>query len=75
MAHKIPKGYRPTVKWAMERGWTISMGGRHLKLRAPDGQYTTTIPSSTDVTSLIKDIDKRVKAHQAKMEAAASQTA
>ena len=69
MAYKIPKGYRPTVKWAMQRGWTISKGGKHLKLRAPDGGYTTTIPSTTDVSSLMKDIDKRVKAHQAKMDA------
>lgn len=71
MAYKIPKGYRPTVQWAIKRGWVVSKGGKHLKLRSPDGAYTTTIPSSTDVSSLIKDIDKRVKAHQAKIDAEA----
>ena len=68
---KIPKAYRPTVKWAIERGWFLVAGGKHVKLRSPDGGYTTTIPASTDVSSLVKDIDKRVRAHQAKIDALA----
>ena len=64
---RIHKIYRPLVAEALARGWTLTTRGKHPKLTAPDGSYSTPIPSS-DSPGLYKRIRTRLHKHPSFMD-------
>lgn len=61
----VAREYRPLVKAAMQSGWTLKPQGRspHPKLVAPDGSYSTPIPTSSTVPALLRAVEKRLRDH------------